>query len=518
MSKGVVAAGHSLTAESAAEILRAGGNAFDAVIAGFFTACVAEPVLASLGGGGFALGRAGTKTPFLLDFFVETPLSKRPESELDFEKVSVDFGSTTQEFHIGRGAIAVPGATRGLFKLHRSHGRMPMSDLVAQAATLARQGAPVSTLQSHIFNVVEPIYVSRSSARRLFESTSTSGRVLREGEALRMERFADLVEVMAREGDDLFYRGEIAQAIERDCQEGGGQIRGEDLSRYDAIYRQPLSFELGDARVSLNPPPSTGGCLIAFALSILKDRGLSGLGPESPETLELLALAMEATNLARLNTTPDGHQDWPELDQLLSSDLVSAFRRSLNERLLSVRGTTHLNVIDSQGNVVAMTVSNGEGCGTLVPGTDLMLNNMLGEEDLNPGGFHTWAPGQRISSMMAPTLVEFADGGVMATGSGGSNRIRTAILQVLINVLEHQMDLESATAAPRIHVEDDALFLEQGFKEPAVNAVVRRFPKHTQFPGQSFFFGGVHSVWRKANSFEGTGDVRRGGVVRIVSG
>jgi gamma-glutamyltranspeptidase/glutathione hydrolase len=180
------------------------------------------------------------------------------------------------------------------------------------------------------------------------------------------------------------------------------------------------------------------------------------------------------------------------------------------------RGTTHISIIDAAGNAAGLTLSNGEGSGYVVPGTGIMLNNVLGEEDINPHGFHLWPQDVRISSMMTPTLVIDKDGGLTTLGSGGSNRIRTAILQVLLNRLVFAMPLEDAVNAPRLHVEGDKASIEPGYDEGAVDGLASAFPTVDRWPQSNMFFGGVHAVHRNGRGgFDGAGDARRGGAVAL---
>lgn len=172
--------------------------------------------------------------------------------------------------------------------------------------------------------------------------------------------------------------------------------------------------------------------------------------------------------------------------------------------------------MDAGGNVASLTASNGEGCGVLIPDTGVMLNNMLGEQDLNPQGFFRWSEDQRLTSMMAPTLLSRPDGSEVALGSGGSNRIRTAILQVLVNLLDFDMPLQRAVDASRIHLEEGLLSVEAGFgAEVDLDPLLARYPNHRIWRERSLFFGGVHAVGLGQAGFSGAGDARRGGVVRL---
>lgn len=505
-SAGVVVAGHRQTAEAGAQMLRAGGNAFDAIVAQAWAACVTEPVLASIGGGGFLLARPAEAPAAIYDFFVHTPRARRPAAELDFEPVEVDFGATRQTFHIGAGSVATPGLVRGLFETHRRLGSLPMRELIAPAARLAREGVRINAFQARIARMVEPLLTAEANTRELFGHPG-------EGESQRFERLADLLDALAVEGDDLFYRGEIARSIADYCAERGGYLTREDLASYAMRRREPLAVGYRGVQVLTNAPPAAGGLLIAFGLQLLEAAAPAGFGTHGH--LDALVHALTLTDTARLDSQ---HDDQPGIDaaRLLDPDLLTRYRGEILDRARSVRGTTHFNAIDAAGNVAAMTLSNGSSAGRVVPGTGFLLNNMLGEQDLNPQGFHRFPLDQRISSMMAPTVADFPDGRVVATGSGGSNRIRTAILQVLTNVIDHGMPLVEAVDAPRLFVENGLVSAESGFDDPALERLALDHRVHG-WDHRSLYFGGVNSAeLRHGAAFGGAGDPRRGGASIVV--
>ncbi len=509
-SRGAVACGHAGTAEAAVEVLRAGGNAVDAAIAAFFTACVYEPVLASLGGGGFAMCRMEGGDARLLDFFTHTPGTRRAASELDFERVTVDFGGATQDFYIGFGSVAVPGAVKGVFELHARFGTMPMSELAAPALEAIRRRPSLCELQARILEVVEPIYVARPSARAMFESPSKPGRALQRGDPLRFDELGAFIDVLVNEGESLFYRGEVAALIESQCRAGGGALSREDMRGYEANWRRPLVSDFRDARISLNPPPSAGGVLIMFGLELLKSR--PALADDATFYHELAGV-LALTDDAWLKTV-DAERPWPLAEELLEPGFVQGYADELKGLARAWRGTTHLGIVDGRGNMVGMTVTNGEGCGEVTPGTGIMFNNMLGEENLNPAGFHQWPVASRMSSMMAPTLIEWPSGRRAMLGSGGSNRIRSAIAQVVVQLVDRRADALAATLAPRIHVENEAISIEGGIEEPLRSRLAERFHEHAMFDGLNFFFGGVHTVEFERGATRGAGDPRRAGEFR----
>ncbi len=517
--KGAIAAGHRLTAEAAADILRSGGNAFDAAIGGFFAACVAEPVLASLGGGGFLLAQAGAGGERqVFDFFAHTPKNRPPDGMdgVDFHPVHADFGATRQEFHIGLGACATPGTVRGMFSVHRHLGAMPMADLVAPAVALARGGAPVNRFQAELLGVVAPIYRTES-ARPLFASRRQPGALLQPGEVFHNPALAEVLEALAAEGEALFYDGELAARMVEQCAYGGCLGRA-DFSDYAVHRRAALDLDYRDHRLATNPPPSAGGLLIGFGLEWLKgvggvdfrgesagnldDESVADFGPSAGD--EVGESTSESTDksagkfgseahvralIDTMRATCDArgqHFGAGAKAAKLRPELLAQYRRQVAGRRRAARGTTHLSIIDAAGNIAALTVSNGEGCGRLLPGAGFMLNNMLGEDDINPGGVGNWRPNQRLSSMMAPSILRSADG-------------------------------VAAIAARRVHIENDALSMEAGLPAATVQALRQDFPDCRVFDKPNMFFGGVHiAQMNHRGQLSASGDPRRDGVGVVV--
>jgi len=514
---GAVAAGDRHTAEAAAAALADGGNAFDAVLAGLFAACIAEPVLCSLGGGGFLLAQPAGGDAVLHDFFCQTPGRCLPVDELEFLPIHADFGTARQEFHIGMGAVAVPGLVAGAFAIHEELCRLPMARLMAPAIALARRGVAMAPLQSFILDAVAPIFQWSAESRAIFNSRHEPEKTLRPGEVLALPALAELFDALAREGAGLFYRGEVAQAIARANREGGGAVGLDDLAGYQVLRRAPLRRRFGDVEILGNPPPSSGGPLLAFSLGLLQDQSIHP-GTEHLAQLVQLAQAMALTDQARQASGLNQGSDGARVEALLSEPFMAEYRAQIHGKLgraSKIGGTTHISVVDRMGNAAAMSVSNGEGSGHILPHTGLMLNNMLGEEDLNPSGFFQWRPNSRITSMMSPTLVRWDNGAVLALGSGGSNRIRSAILQVLVNHLCLGLSLQEAIDAPRIHLQQDLLQIEHGHGDATERHLAAAFAAHQIWPDRNFFFGGVHGAAfdPNASTFTAAGDPRRGGSV-----
>lgn len=512
-TRGAVAAGHPATVDAAVQVLRSGGNAFDALVAAQWCACVAEPVLTSLGGGGFLLAHDATGDTRVYDCFAQTPKRKRPAQDIDFHPIHADFGATLQEFHIGYGAAATPGLVRGLFQVQRELCSLPMPALLEPAIDLARRGVRINALQAYIFDVVKPIYLATPQAAAQFASRRQAHSLVIDGETLRLPELADTLEALGREGDRLFYSGDIAAAIDAACRDGGGLLTRADLEDYRVIVRQPLSLRYRDAQLRINPPPASGGLLIGFALKLIERLAPAGLDPAAADTTALLAEVMQSTNAARLDSLERDSFDL----QLLDPDYLDTYLHSIRGRARAFRGTTHISVIDADGNLAAMTSSNGEGCGHMLGATGIMLNNMLGEEDLNPHGFQQWQPDRRLTSMMSPGMLQTADGTRIALGSGGSNRIRSAILQVVCALVDGGLPLSEAIQRPRIHCENGVLNSEIVFDDATRAQLQANCEQVRCWPERNLFFGGVHAVAYGPAGFDCFGDPRRGGVAVTVA-
>ena len=484
-----VACGHRETTKAAASVLRHGGNAVDALIAAAWTACVAEPVLCSPGGGGHALLRMRGRAPVVADFFTQTPTVRRVESS-DLYPIQGNFGSEVQEFHVGLGAAAVPGMVAGLFAMHQRHATLPMHELVKPAVTLARQGVVLNAVQAEALRILEPIVRTGDESAQMFGLVSATAPLPAVGDLIVNAELAEFIESIAREGVQLFYTGDIATRIAGMSTSQGGHLSSTDLQRYRVRWRRPMQWRLnGETRVFSNPPPAFGGLMVALMTQALARCLASGTQFGSTAHLEALIDAM------RVSQDQRGALERP--DCLRSSRvLMQAFQHLGRTRIRTARGTTQISIRDGAGNLAGATLSNGEGCGRVVPGCGFMLNNMLGEEDLNRLGFENWPRNRRLSSMMAPTLVEHAGTRIML-GSGGSNRIRTAIAQVLCNVMHFGMRLQDAVDAPRLHLEGDVLSMERGspgLSEAADVWLEAGFPDARRWAGRSLYFGGVQAV------------------------
>jgi gamma-glutamyltranspeptidase/glutathione hydrolase len=503
--KGVVAAGHPETAAVGAGVLRAGGNAVDAAVAAVLASFAVESALTGFGAGGYMIvhRRGEAANPALIDFFVAAPGLDGIERGAELVPVPVHFDAeTVQTFYVGPASCGVPGTAAGLEQALRRFGSMPLAELIGPGVRLARSGAPLNRQQAYVLDILHPIHEQMSGTRQLY---APRGRRLREGERFAFPELAEALERYGAEGAEPFYRGEVAAAIVDFVVANGGTIGPGDLASYEPVERKPIAASFRGAEVLTNPPPSSGGILVAYCLGLLERFGEDLCGPEQ------LVAAMSAADERRdLEFAEALYREGMEVGFLdpVGLDLVAA------ERLGS---TTHIAVLDAEGSCASVTCSNGSGSGVMVPGTGVILNNMLGEEDLNPLGFHRIAPGRRVPSMMAPTLVLREGEIVLGLGSAGSNRIRSAILQTVVRAVEQGMPVAEAVAAPRLHFEGGAVQAEPGIDPAALERLESRGLPVTRWPAINLFFGGVQAVARdpRTGAISGGGDPRRGGAVAI---
>lgn len=482
MADGAVAAGNAGTAEAAGRLLAAGGNAFDAVVGAGFAAAVTEPALSSLGGGGFLLAAPAGRPQTVLDFFVDAPGGGRPAERRvpAFLPVTLRFAGADQVFHAGWGSVAVPGCLDGYLIAHRRLGRLPIADVVAPARELAASGAVVDAAQAQLLLLLEDILTLTDEGRAVF---APDGRVLGAGEVLRNPALADVLDDVA--AGRLRGFADLAGTVDDAAGRAGGLLSGDDVAAYEVVERAPLTSTFRGAELSTNPPPSFGGALVLAGL-----QRLAGGPPVDASTAGVTRLVDVLVGIS------ERHVAGPR----------------------SVRGTTHVSVVDGEGSFAAMTMSNGSCSGVFAPGTGIQLNNVMGEADLHPEGFGATPPGVRIGSMMAPTVVTAADGSRTALGSGGSERIRSALTCTLVALLDGGQPLSDALRAPRLHWDREQLQVEPGLPADVLAALDARWPVH-EWTRRDLYFGGVHAVRRTVDgTVEAAGDDRRAGVAVVVPG
>ena len=457
--RGALAAGHPLTAEAGADVLRAGGNAVDACVAAAAVSWICESPLTGLGGGGFLLVHlAGDAKPHLLDFFVAVP--QQPVSPDELLELVVDFGDSQQIFYTGPASVAVPGTGLGLWEAHRRWGSVPWAELLAPAARLARDGVVLDEPQAYLHEILDSLLRHSPEGDALYGP----GRALGVGERFAIPELAATLDRIAAEGPECLYHGELAERIAAHV-----PITTGDLAAYRVIEREPLAVRYRGGVLLTNSPPSSGGRLLAVGLDALGDAEVAPLA---------VARAMEAQEAAL--------------------------------RAEDIGGTTHISVVDGEGSAAALSCSLGSASGIVVPGIGLHLNNMLGESHLTSEP----RPGERLMSLMAPSVLRQDGRPRLVLGSAGSRRLHGAILQVVANVAGRGLGVNDAVEAPRMHVEAGIVHCEDAAAGDEIEAA--GYPV-VRWRERNLFFGGVSAVEiREDGSLAAAGDPRRGGAAVVV--
>jgi gamma-glutamyltranspeptidase/glutathione hydrolase len=490
-ARAVVAAGHPVSARAGADVLRAGGNAVDAALGAMLAALTCEPLLTGLGAGGYMLVALPGSEPVLLDFFVAAPGRagvdpQRPAAALD--PVQISFDDAVQTFHVGVASAGTYGFPAGVQEAATRFGTVALKELTAPAATLARDGVILGREQAHIVAILAAIVTSTPEAAALF---APHGRLLGAEDRLRQPELGDSLERLGSDGAAPFYTGEIAARVVQWLGDRGGLVSADDLAAYSVLSREPLRVTYRGREVLTNPPPAPGGLLLAQALQTLDTT-------PSPPPVTAIVDAMVLAQDARTPAFLAGLHEPGFAARFLGAGVGS--------RLGS---TTHVAALDAAGGACSVTCSNGSASGVIVPQTGMHLNNMLGESDLNPEGFHRHPPGRRMPSMMSPTVLMRGGVAELAVGSAGSNRIRSAILQTIVRCVDEGLTAQAAVDAPRVHYENGTVDAEPGID---VTALAKAGHTVRPFRARNLFFGGVQAVGRDATgAITGGGDPRRGG-------
>lgn len=458
-----IAAGHPATAQAGLEILAEGGNAADAAVAATLASCVAETVMTGIAGGGHAIwwdARAGTA--LLLDFFVAVPGLGGEREAAPLHELEIAFGEQPVPYAVGIATCGVPGVPAGLDELWRRAGTMPWGRLCDPALRLARDGVAMPPAHASCLAMLEPVLTLREGARMY----APGGILLGPGDRLQQPGLVRALELVAEEGGRTFYEGTLGGELVRLMDERGGLVARSDLAAYRPSWVEPVSASCAGYRVLTR----AGIAGVSEALARLPR--LASLGPGG----RALAL-VQALGAPRA----PGH-------------------------------TTNLSVVDPAGNGCVITTSLGLGSGDFLPGLDVHLNSMLGEVELLGEASR---PGERMQSMMAPTVAVDADGLVLAAGSAGGSRLRSALVQVLASILDEGLPPQTAVDRPRLHPVDRLVHVEPGLPEGAIAALEEHGYEVKRWRSLHHYFGGASVVART-----GVGaDPRRSGLaVTVESG
>ena len=486
---GALASDDTLAGRVGAAVLARGGNAVDAAVATAFALAVTYTEAGNLGGGGFFLVRRADGEVAALDFREKAPLAATRDMFLD------ERGEPTDKSLKGHLASGVPGSVAGLWEAHRRYGSLPWHDVVAPAIELAERGFRVTSRFERTVRSDSARLSEFDGSRALF---LPGGRPVAAGTTFRNPELAAVLRRIAERGRDGFYRGETADLIVAEMQNGGGLITHEDLAQYEPRWREPVSLEYRGHTVLSMPPASSGGLTLALALNILEGYDLRALGWHSPAMLHAAGEALRHAFADRNHFLGDPEFVTIPRARFLSKEVAARMRAGIHPERATPSSqvgpqsrkpapaesdqTTHISVADAQGNVVALTTTINElyGSAVTVRGAGFLLNDEMDDFTSKPGAPNLYGlvqgeanaiePGKRMLSAMTPTIVLDPRGEpLLVTGARGGPRIISAVLQVIVNVVDYGMDVGTALNAPRIHHQHlpDALWYERGGLTPA---------------------------------------------------
>lgn len=486
-----VAAGNELNARAAANVARAGGNAVDACLAAAVMAWVAEPFFASVCGSAFVVVRDPDGRVEAVDGNNVMPLTAPSEAGQGLRRIYVPDYSDGLHTGIGAGSVAVPGALSAVHETWRRHGRIEWPALFEDAIHAARDGIPMPRTSAYYLSVTwETIWSVYPESRAVF---APEGRPLREGERLVQAELADALETVARAGPGMLYDGELAKEIADAIAADGGFLTASDLAPYRAEVRAPVETTAFGWRVASNPPPAVGGAVLAHMLALLDGADLS----DPVARLRAIVQAQRASTTYRSEKYEDPGEIAGALDEVLlelrgkgpGSAALGDSSATLRRSIEGSPETTHASTADAAGYLCSLTESNGYGSGMVVHG--ILLNNALGEEELNPMGIHRLPPGSRCHSNMAPTIAT-GPGCTVSIGSPGATRIVSAIAQTLVRIAVDGDALHDAVAAPRAHLEPrpdgETLCFEPGLPGEQLGYHPRPYDE------LHMYFGGVNAA------------------------
>ena len=529
VKNGIVTSASRLASDAGVSALKQGGNAVDAAITTAFALAVTLPSAGNIGGGGFMVyhGEDGHATTF--DFREKAPLAANERMYLGLDGNVIDNSN-----HIGMLAIGVPGTVAGLWKAHQELGSLPWADLVAPAVKLAREGIPMSySLYSGFARSKGRFDQYPSTAAKFFKA---DGSLYELGETWYQPDLAHTLELIQDNGADGFYKGENASRLAGFMADNGGLITEEDLLKYEAVEREPIRGTYRGYDIVSMPPPSSGGVVLVEMLNILEGYDLSDMGHNSALYLHVLTESMRRAYADRAEHLgdPDFNEGMP-LERLLDKDYASNLRGSIDMDQASKSDpngfaepyeseeTTHFSVVDKDGNMVSMTytLEFGYGSGIVVEGGGYLLNNEMGDFNAVPGVTNTRgligtaanlvSPEKRMLSSMTPTIVAKDGKPVFTAGSPGGKTIINTTLQLILNVVDHDMNIAESVEAGRIHHQwlPDVTSMETGSLSldtiELYEARGHRFRERAaQGAAMAVFYDRVNKL------FEGASDSRRG--------
>jgi gamma-glutamyltranspeptidase/glutathione hydrolase len=493
---GMVATSHTLATEVALKVLQNGGNAVDAAVTAGFALAVTQPRSGNIGGGGFMLISKGDGSrPEAIDYREKAPSAA---TETMYQDESGEVVQNRSRFtHLAAG---VPGTVAGFAMALERHGTLSLKQALAPAIKLAREGFIVPQRFSEGLEQAQERLQRWPATQATFYKED--GTAWQAGERFRQPALADTLQRIADEGVKGFYQGETAQLIVEEMERHGGLITRQDLEDYQPVVRAPVRGNYRGYDIYSMSPPSSGGTHIVQILNILEGFPITELGHNSADTIHYMAEAMKLAYADRSEYLGDTDYVSVPLQGLTSKPYAEELRQSIKPDKARPAGeirpgqptgyespeTTHFSVVDKWGNAVSntYTINFSYGSGITVQGAGFLLNNEMDDFSAKPGVPNAYGliggeankvePGKRMLSSMSPTIVRKGDRNFLVTGSPGGSRIITTTLQVIMNVIDHGMNIQTAVSAPRIHHQwlPDEIRIEQGISADTVRLLENR--------------------------------------------
>lgn len=503
MTKIAIAAGSQVAADVGITVATPGGNAVDGALGAALMSMGSDLAIMAPGGSGFITICPPDGDPVVIDAYAAMPgadfPSDRPKPPLKL--AHLDYGGGIQT-GIGYGAVAVPGIFAGLGLAAERYGRLDWAQIVHPVAQAIAQGFPLSRGSAeYLPHCHQAIFGWHPESYPLMHHEQ--GEPLREGDWVRLPQLAHTLELLATEGPQSFYTGTLGKELAEEMATQGGWITATDLANYQAIAREPICFPFGDWEIITNPAPAVGGVSLAAMLLMYQAWEPDLAERRSPQVMMHIQEAVLNYRHHHLRVDQDRFQGAAEMLQLAQTLELKRYCHSPS--------TIHVSAVDDQGWTCSITASAGYGSGAMISGRGLWLNNSLGELELHHPDADPLVPGTRLVSNMAPTIARRPDGTVLAIGSPGASRITTALAQVLIHYLAHGDDLETAIAAPRLHVEQFGDRLVVAHEGHLLEPQTTDLPLRT-FPDLSMYFGGVQAtLYHPQQGLRAVADPRRRG-------
>jgi len=523
-ANGMVASAHPLATAVGVEILKKGGNAVDAAVATAFALGVVEPNASGLGGGGFIMFyNAKTKKVEVIDYREVAPFKATP----DMYKLTADGKIVDKATTMGHRAVAVPGTLAGLDMALKRWGTMKLDDVMAPAIRIAEEGYTVSETFNGMMKDNFDKLTKFPEAAKIYLKNGLPYEV---GDKIVLKDLAKTYRLIAQKGPSVYYEGEIADALVKEMEAGGGLITKSDLALYKPSLREPVRGTYRGYEIISMPSPSSGGTHIIQILNILEGYDMAKMGQNTTGSIHIMAEAMKCAFADRAKYSADTDFASVPTKGLLSKEYAADIRKQIsddkaaqkvpagNPKAYESGGTSHSSYVDKDGNMVALTqtINLFFGSGVVIPGYGIMMNDEMDDFIPAPGNANSIQPRKKPLSSMSPSIVLKDGKPVLSFGTPGATRILTAMPQILMNIVDYGMDLQQAINAPRIHCMTGEIFMESRIPKEVQEALKAKGHKISVRGAMDLYFGGAQGVMvdAKAGKLYGAADPRRDGFAK----